>query len=40
MKLLKDDAIPLLDDARKDEVKGLERHAEVNSIDVNEATKG
>ena len=38
MKVLKEDAIALLDDARKDEVKGLKIHVEVHSIDVNEAT--
>ena len=38
MKVLKEDAIALLDNARKDEVKGLKRHVEVNSMDVNEAT--
>ena len=38
MKVLKEDAIVLLDDSRKDEVKGLKRHVEVNRIDVNEAT--
>ena len=34
MKMLKKDAISFLDDARKDEVKGLKRHMEVNRIDV------
>ena len=38
MKVLKEDAIALLDDARKDEVKGLKRNVEVYRIDVNEAT--
>ena len=38
MKVLKEDVIALLDDARKDEVKGLKRYVEVHSIDVNKAT--
>ena len=38
MKVLKEDAIALFDNARKDEVKGLKRHVEVNRIEVNEAT--
>ena len=38
MKVLKEDAIELLDNARKDEVKGLKRHVEVHRIEVNEAT--
>ena len=37
-KLLKEDAMALLDNSKKDEVKGLKTHVEVNSIDVNEAT--
>ena len=35
---MKEDAKALLDDPRKDEIKGLKRHMEVNSLDVNEAT--
>ena len=38
MKVLKEDAIVLLDDARKDEVKVLKTHVEVNRVEVNEAT--
>ena len=38
MKVLKEDAMALLDDAGKDEVKGLKRYSEVNSMDLNEAT--
>ena len=37
-KVLKEDAIALLEDARKDEVKGLKRYVEVHRIEVNEAT--
>ena len=38
MKVMKEDAIALLDDARKDEEKGLKRHVEVSRTDVKEAT--
>ena len=38
MKVLKQGAISLLEDARKDEVKGLKRHVEVSRIEASEAT--
>ena len=38
MNVLKEDAISLLDDVRKNEVKVLKRYVEVNMIDVNKAT--
>ena len=38
IKCLTEDSIALLDDDRKDEVKGLKTYAEINSVDVNEAT--
>ena len=38
MKVLKEDAIALLDDSRKAEVKGLKTYVEVHRIDVNGAT--
>ena len=34
MKMSKEDAMSFLEDARKDEVKGLKRHVEVNRIEV------
>ena len=37
MELLKEDAISVLDDARRGEVHGLKRHVEVIRIDVDEA---
>ena len=38
MKVLREDAIELLDNARKDEVKGLKRNVEVHKMQVDEAT--
>ena len=38
MKASKEDVIALLDNARKDEVKGLIRNVDVNRMEVNEET--
>ena len=38
MKVLKEDAITLLDNDREDEVKELKRHVEVNRIGANKGT--